>query len=141
MHKFSSNNLTYEIGDCMRKIKSLTNELDVNIWLVVHPSKTQSEDEISEYTLRGSAEIAQICDNLLLLRADKLNNTATIELKLSRSELSKIGKLYFDFNVETLTYKYKCDADIREVIEGELFKNRRKKWSGKKTSSQRELTI
>jgi hypothetical protein len=106
--------MTYEIGETMRKLKSLTNELNIHTWLIVHPSKTETEDNISEFTLRGSAEIAQICDNLLIIRADKEKKQTTLELRLSRSELANAGKIALDFNTETQKYTEAKYEPIKE---------------------------
>ena len=124
MHKYSANNMVYEIGEAMRKMKALTNELNIHIWLIAHPSKTQDESAISEFTLRGSSEIAQICDNLLIIRADKEKNQTQIELKFSRSELSQTGKIILDFDIRTQSYKKHENCKDKSKIIRNIFEEK-----------------
>ena len=93
-----SPNKVEQIGEILRFIKSLNLELNNHVFIICHPSKTTSENEISEFTLRGSAEIAQICDNLFILRADKDSLISEVELRFARSELAQCGKALFCVN-------------------------------------------
>ena len=71
-----------DIGDAVRAIKVWAQELGVTIWLVVQPAKTKGPVGIDD--LRGSAELQQTPDTVIVVRRDRASLTDSTKLAVEK---------------------------------------------------------
>lgn len=88
----------------IKKLKSLTKELDIHISLIVQPRSLRDDERLSLSTLRGGAAIGQALDNLMILERDKSTNIPNISkltLEVARHKLAKPGTIYLEYDPKT----------------------------------------
>lgn len=100
----NDNNLAFEIGQIMKEIKSWTMELDIHIWLVVHPTKLYNDKKPTENDLRGSSDIKQIANNVFRVCADKEASESEVTLLIARHVLATVGTCHYIFERGGLNY-------------------------------------
>jgi len=88
----------------IKKLKSLTKELDIHISLIVQPRSLRDEETLSLSTLRGGAAIGQALDNLMILERVKntnIPNISKLTLEVARHKLAKPGSILLEYDPET----------------------------------------
>lgn len=88
----------------IKKLKSLTKELDIHITLIVQPRSLRDEETLSLSTLRGGAAIGQALDNLFILERVKnspIPNISKLTLEVARHKLAKPGHLFLEYDPKT----------------------------------------
>jgi hypothetical protein len=91
----------------IKRLKSLTKELDIHLSLIVQPRSLREGEQLSLATLRGGAAIGQALDNLLILEREKdpqHKNVSRLTLEVARHKLAKLGKIYLQYNPETTAF-------------------------------------
>ena len=107
LHFFSnlkSDNLAFELGKIIKEIKLWTMQLDIHIFLIVHPGNHASDQKVTEHNLRGSSDIKQTCDNVFRVQADKENMAMELTLLIKRHPLAREGDVYFSYDNESLSF-------------------------------------
>lgn len=90
----------------IKKLKSLTKELDIHLSLIVQPRSLREGEQLSLATLRGGAAIGQALDNLLILERERGQpNVSRLTLEVARHKLAKLGKIYLRYDSETTKFE------------------------------------
>lgn len=90
----------------IKKLKSLTKELDIHLSLIVQPRALREGEALSLATLRGGAAIGQALDNLLILeRVKGQDNISKLTLEVARHKLAKLGYIYLKYDSETTGFE------------------------------------
>lgn len=90
----------------IKRLKSLTKELDIHLSLIVQPRSLREGESLSLATLRGGAAIGQALDNLLILeRVRGQDNISKLTLEVARHKLAKLGHIYMKYDAETTTFE------------------------------------
>lgn len=95
------------IGQNVRMIKRFAKERDIHVWLVVHPTKVDKDSQgeypmIDLYDLAGSANFANMADQVVSLWRSNYDDTNKVEVHVRKSRFRHVGKrgeyvdLYFD---------------------------------------------
>lgn len=80
-----SKNVSLEIGQVIRQLKSLAIELDIVIFILCHFQKTVKEEDITDDLIRDSSFITQESDVALLIwRIKEDDNKALVKISYSR---------------------------------------------------------
>lgn len=88
----------------IKKLKSLTKELDIHIALIVQPRSLRDDEVLSLNTLRGGAAIGQALDNLMILERQKntpVPNISKLTLEVARHKLAKPGHILLEYDPKT----------------------------------------
>jgi len=87
-----------DIGDAVRALKTWAQELGITIWLVVQPGKTKGPVGIDD--LRGSAELQQTPDMVIVVRRDRAASRDTTKLAIEkcRHEAGREGIISLSFD-------------------------------------------
>jgi hypothetical protein len=89
----------------IKKLKSITKELDIHVSLIVQPRSLREGEQLSLATLRGGAAIGQALDNLLILeRVKGENNISKLTLEVARHKLAKLGSLFLQYDSKTTSF-------------------------------------
>lgn len=94
----------------IKRLKSLTKELDIHLSLIVQPRSLREGEALSLATLRGGAAIGQALDNLLILervRGDQAN-ISRLKLDQARHKLATLGEIYLQYDKQTTSFT-ECD--------------------------------
>lgn len=90
----------------IKKLKSLTKELDIHLNLIVQPRSLREGEKLSLATLRGGAAIGQALDNLLILeRVRGQDNISRLSLEVARHKLCKLGDIYLRYDQESTRFE------------------------------------
>jgi replicative DNA helicase len=90
----------------IKKLKSLTKELDIHLNLIVQPRSLRDGEKLSLATLRGGAAIGQALDNLLILeRVRGQDNISRLSLEVARHKLCKLGDIFLKYDPETTRFE------------------------------------
>lgn len=90
----------------IKRLKSLTKELDIHLNLIVQPRSLREGEKLSLATLRGGASIGQALDNLLILeRVRGQDNISRLSLEVARHKLCKLGEIYLQYDQETTRFQ------------------------------------
>lgn len=90
----------------IRRLKSLTKELDIHLSLIVQPRSLREGEALSLATLRGGATIGQALDNLLILeRVRGETNISKLSLEVARHKLADLGHVYLKYDSETTSFE------------------------------------
>lgn len=102
----------------IKRLKSLTKELDIHLSLIVQPRALREGESLSLATLRGGAAIGQALDNLLILeRVKDDTNVSKLTLEVARHKLAKLGSIYLKYDSETTEF---CEVDRQLIHESPL---------------------
>ena len=104
----SNQNLAYEIGQTVRRIKKINLRLSNNIFLIVHPSKVERGKDITENDLRGSSDIKQLCDNVFRVKkivGDYGSDQASLDLLIARHDSTRLGGVLFNYDKPTNSFR------------------------------------
>lgn len=89
----------------IKRLKTLTKDLDVHLSLIVQPRSLRENEQLSLATLRGGAAIGQALDNLLILeRVKGEQNVSRLRLDQARHKLAKLGEIYLKYDNETTSF-------------------------------------
>lgn len=89
----------------IKKLKSITKELDIHLNLIVQPRSLRDGEKLSLATLRGGAAIGQALDNLLILeRVRGQENISKLSLEVARHKLCKLGEIYLQYDPESTRF-------------------------------------
>ena len=98
----------------IKKLKTITKELDIHLNLIVQPRSLREGESLSLATLRGGAAIGQALDNLLILeRVRGQENISRLTLEVARHKLAKLGKIYLKYDPETT----KLEEVAKELVQ------------------------
>lgn len=99
----------------IKKLKSLTKELDIHLSLIVQPRSLRENEQLGLATLRGGAAIGQALDNLLILeRVKNETNISKLTLEVARHKLAKLGHVYLQYDMDTTSF---IEVDRQLVVE------------------------
>lgn len=97
----------------IKKLKALTKELDIHIFLIVQPRGLKEGEKLSPATLRGGSSIGQALDNLLIFeRVKGETNISKLTLETARHKLAELGHVHLLYNPETTEF---VEVDRRTV--------------------------
>lgn len=89
----------------IKKLKSITKELDIHLSLIVQPRSLREGEQLGLTTLRGGAAIGQALDNLLILeRVKGEQNISKLTLEVARHKLAKLGHIYLQYDTSTTSF-------------------------------------
>lgn len=89
----------------IKRLKTLTKELDIHLSLIVQPRSLREGEALSLATLRGGAAIGQALDNLLILeRVRGETNISKLTLEVARHKLAKLGHTFLQYNPDTTEF-------------------------------------
>lgn len=98
----------------IKKLKSLTKELDIHLSLIVQPRSLREGESLSLATLRGGSAIGQALDNLLILeRVKGETNISRLTLEVARHKLAKLGDIHLMYDSNTTEF---VEVDKRTVV-------------------------
>jgi hypothetical protein len=90
----------------IKRLKTLTKELDIHLSLIVQPRSLREGEALSLATLRGGAAIGQALDNLLILeRVRGETNISRLKLDQARHKLASLGEIYLLYDKETTAFQ------------------------------------
>jgi hypothetical protein len=98
------------IDEAMRRLKLLTEELDIHLMLIVHPSKTDDgkNGKLAKLTMnsgKGASSIVQECDNYLTVERREQDGRYYCEVTVHKNRaMAYVGKATFAVGDNRNTY-------------------------------------
>jgi len=90
----------------IKRLKTLTKQLDVHLSLIVQPRSLREGEQLSLATLRGGAAIGQALDNLLILERHRGEQwVSRLKVEQVRHKLARTGDLYLKYNPEDTSFE------------------------------------
>jgi len=87
----------------IKKLKTLAKTHNVQMFLIIQPTKVLDGVELGLNTLKGGSAIGQTIDNLLTLRRVKdCENVTEMALTHARSRRAKPGRIHLQYDPETM---------------------------------------
>ena len=107
----------FEIQDnLISQLRTIASDKNVHISLVIHPRKSEDNQDLTIHSVSGTSKATQEADNVIIIQ--NRNNYKLIDIKKNRYD-GEIGKVGVAFNKKNKRFETINNAEVQRLLNGE----------------------